>query len=129
MAGNALERAVVEAARALVAEQRQETYLECRLELAVGAYEAWLATQDPQILELGWHEVAEGDHVRSAKNGRYYPVTSVLKIRGGKWELTLAGVPNKITRPNAAEPTATVRRGPTGSAVDTLLHVFSSGGA
>jgi len=130
MAENALERAVLVAARAWaksVQADRAEGF-HGPLAEAVDRYEAWLATQDPTVSELGWHEVAAGDEVRSRKNGRWYAVRSVLRVAGGKTRLELVGVPKPIERPSDAEPTATVRRGPDGQAVDTLLNVFSSSG-
>lgn len=120
---NALERAVIAAARSY---SRGEISGE-KFNNAVRALEAWEATQLPEVMEIGWHELAEGDALRSAKNGRFYEVTNVLKVKAG-YEIKLNGVPNKISRPTPAEPTAWVQRGTTGTAVDTLTHVFSSGG-
>lgn len=124
---NNLERAVLVAARRFraantTAELEQAS---TSLRLAVAAYEASLI---PGEKEIGWHELTEGDELKSRKNGRFYPVTKVLKVKAG-YEITLAGVPNKIVRPNEAEPSAVVRRGATGQAVDALVHVFSSGGS
>lgn len=99
---NNLERAVIAAARAYVAQlfttdHGRQNHGE--LEEAVAAYEASLT---PGEKEIGWHELAEGDELKSRKNGRFYPVTKVLKVKAG-YEITLAGVPNKIVRPNEAE--------------------------
>lgn len=131
MAANELERAVLAAARAVAAIQvpgfTAEAEAKNVLRRAVAELEAWGATQDPTIQEIGWHELTEGDELRSVRNGRYYPVTKVLKVRNG-YEISLAGIPKAIIRPTKNEPTATIRRGPTGQAVDTLIHVFSSGG-
>lgn len=123
MASNALERAVIEAARRWAADPSQDD----RLTDAVLRLEAWERTQDPTVVEIGWHEVAEGDQLKSIKNGKFYPVTGSLKVKDG-YAISVQGAPKPIVRPTAAEPTATVRRGPTGSAVDTFTHVFSSGG-
>lgn len=126
MTTNELERAVIMAARrfreASTTVDLEQASLDLRL--AVQAYEASLT---PGESEISWHQLAEGDQLKSRKNGRYYPVTSVLKTRKG-YEITLAGISNKIIRPTKEEPMATVRRGATGQAVDTLVHVFSSGG-
>lgn len=129
MATNQYERAVIEAARSAVrTEGAAEDY--DRLSRAVEALDAYHAAAEPQVAERGWHEVAEGDHLKSMKNGRFYPVIKVLKVRKG-YEITLK-LPTgtvTVTRPTKAEPAATVRRGPTGDAVDLLTHVFSSGGS
>jgi hypothetical protein len=124
MATNALERAVLEAARKFIQTWKGPDARDLRL--AVGALEAWEQTQDPTVTERGWHEVAEGDELRSVKNGKFYKITRTLKVKGG-YEITLEGVPKTITRPTIAEPSATVRRGATGDAIDLLGHVFSSG--
>jgi len=127
---NNLERAVVTAARRLAdnpspCDPDGVMWLEWKdLVQAVKAYESSLI---PGEQEIGWHKLAEGDELKSRKNGRFYPVTKVLKVKAG-YEITLAGVPNKIVRPNEAEPSAVVRRGATGQAVDEFVHVFSSGG-
>lgn len=127
MASNALERAVIEAARAYGHDDTTVVTHNALID-ALTALERWEATQPPEVMELGWHELAEGDELRSVKNGQFYPVRRTLAILGGKVEITLQGVPKAITRPTEAEPTAWVRRGTTGVAVDTITHVFSSGG-
>lgn len=135
MATNQYERAVIEAARSYV---RSDPYgligseadpAPVGLAQAVAALDAYHAKLEPKVTERGWHEVAEGDHLKSVKNGRFYPVVKVLKVRKG-YEITIeaGGKQTTITRPTAAEPSATVRRGGTGDAVDLLTHVFSSGG-
>lgn len=85
-------------------------------------------TTEPQVISgLPWHLVAEGDELRG-NNGKFYPVTRVLKVRTG-YEITvrLGEREQTLTRPTEKHPTATVRRGPTGRAVDMFVHVFSSG--
>lgn len=127
MATNQYERAVIEAARSAVYDEGNGPLL--RLFEAVEALDAYHAAAEPQVTERGWHEVAEGDHLKSLKNGRFYPVVKVLKVRKG-YEITLKLPTGEvtITRPTADEPAAIVRRGGTGDAVDVLTHVFSSGG-
>jgi hypothetical protein len=126
MATNALERAVIEAARVLVSTT---AYATPALSDALAALDAHEKAAEPKVTERGWHEVAEGDHLKSVRNQKFYPVVKVLKVRKG-YEITLKMPTGEltITRPTAAEPSATVRRGGTGDAVDLLTHVFSSGG-
>lgn len=127
MATNQYERAVIEAARLFA--KRGDSDFNSGLFDALEALDAYHASAEPRVTERGWHEVAEGDHLKSVKNGRFYPVVRVLKVRKG-YEVTLR-LPSgevTVTRPTAAEPSATVRRGPTGDVVDVLTHVFSSGG-
>lgn len=129
MATNQYERAVIEAARSAVYDEDGSPML--RLFEAVKALDAYHAKLEPKVTERGWHEVAEGDHLKSVKNGKFYPVVRVLKVQRGKYEITIdaGGKQTTITRPTAAEPMAIVRRGETGDAVDLLTHVFSSGGS
>lgn len=136
MATNPYERAVIEAARVYVQTDpynligSESDPAPVALAQAVAALDAYEKAAEPKVTELGWHEVTEGDHLKSVKNGKFYPVVKVLKVRRG-YEITLR-MPGKdltITRPTAAEPYATVRRGPTGDAVDLLTHVFSSRGS
>jgi hypothetical protein len=135
VATNQYERAVIEAARSYV---RSDPYglvgseadpAPVGLAQAVAALDAYHAKLEPKVTERGWHEVAEGDHLKSVKNQKFYLVVKVLKVRKG-YEITLKMPTGEltITRPTAAEPSATVRRGGTGDAVDLLTHVFSSGG-
>jgi hypothetical protein len=126
MASNALERAVIEAAKVFVQAAGYEG--EASLVEAIADLEAHERTQDPTVAERGWHEVTEGDHLRSIKNGKFYPVVGILKVQRGKYQVVLlvAGQRQMVTRPTDAEPTAWVKRGPTGEAVDTITHVFSS---
>ncbi len=91
----------------------------------MAAHRAYLA--DPP--DIAWHEVAEGDELRSAKNGKYYPVTGVIALQGDHTQITidLAGSLKAIVRPTAEEPRAIVRRGATGRAIGTFVNVFTSG--
>lgn len=125
---NPLERAVIAAARSF--SRDRVPHLEERLHEAIGALEAWEATQDPEVREVGWHEVAEGDQLRSAKNGKFYPVLRVDSIRGGKKKITIQAGRDWTTveRPSPTEPSAFVKRGQAGAAVDMFVNVFSSGG-
>lgn len=77
--------------------------------------------------QVGWHEVVEGDQVKSVRNGRFYPVVATAKV-GGSIHVTLDldGKHKTVIRPTPAEPKATVRRGATGQAVDVFIEVFSS---
>lgn len=77
---------------------------------------------------IEWHQLAEGDELRSVKTGNFYPVTRVLKRAAG-YQITVTmpdGSHQQIIRPTPAEPRAVVRRGPTGQTVDLFVHVFSS---
>lgn len=129
---NSLERAVIEAARSHVKalESGQGPTGQRALVDAVCALQVHERAQEPAVKAIAWHEVTEGDQLRSAKNGRFYPVLKTLRVRGGKFEITidLAGTSKAIVRPTAEEPDATVRRGLAGSAVDVFVNVFSSGG-
>jgi len=134
MALTELERAVIEAARAYVAEdpmgliERNGDGFAVNLKRAIDALDAG---QDPEIQEIGWHEVAEGDQLRSTKTGKFYEVLGNDK----KWDGTRrigVKMPSQvqlITRPTEAEPTAFVKRGQAGKAVAVFVEVFSSGEA
>jgi hypothetical protein len=128
MATNDLERAVIEAARAFVQAAGYEG--EAALVETVTALDAHLATQDPTVVERRWHEVAEGDELRG-NDGKFYPVIRTLKVQRGRYEVIVqvGGQSKQLTRPgpDKKNPTAWVRRGPAGHAVDALTHVFSSG--
>lgn len=130
MTDNAVERAVLAAAREWrSAGWPNEADSDEKLIKAIQAYEAWLAAQDPALVERGWHEVAAGDLLLSQATGKTYPVLSSLKVKGGyKIKVQLPTGPKDIVRPNDKEPTAHVQRGQDGSAVDLLAHVFSSSG-
>lgn len=127
MASNALERAVIAAARQWRHGHVRTIAATRGIEQAIDRLETWEASQEPTLMEVGWHEVTEGDRLKSIKTGKFYAVTGSLKVKGG-YAISVQGAPKPITRPTLAEPTAWVKRGPTGSAVDTLTHVFSSGG-
>jgi|SRR6185503_1177684 len=140
MAANELERAVIEAARALVSSEPfnlcqkfnlcQNEWVAIDLATAVQTLDAWQATQDPTVKERGWHEVAEGDELRG-NNGTFYPVIRTLKVQRGKYEVIVRvdGTPTQLIRPGPHDknPTAWVRRGAAGAAVDIITHVFASG--
>lgn len=131
MAANRLERAVIAAARSLVAADPYNIFAsksDTTVTSLLDAIEALDAADLPQ--EMGWHQVAAGDSVKSLKNGKFYAVISVIALADGRRQLTLdlAGSPRAIVRPTDAEPTAIVRRGPDGVAVDTFVNVFASGG-
>lgn len=130
MTANPLERAVIEAARKFCDDESWDqgdpfpTYLFDAV-VALAAHKASLA---PGIQEgIGWHEVAEGDELRG-NNGKFYPVVRTLKVQRGRYDIVVrVGETDMVlTRPTEKDPTATVRRGPTGRAVDDFVHVFSS---
>lgn len=116
-----LERAVIEAAR-------NASDLDPRLGAAVAALDAHEASLAPDVREgVGWHEVAEGDEIPD-KAGNWHPVIRTLKVRRNLYEIVvqMPTGPQVLTRPSEKSPTATVRRGATGKAVDHFVHVFSS---
>ena len=77
--------------------------------------------------EVEWREVVAGDQLRSVKTGKFFEVLGTTKVSGGyAIRVQLATGPKTITRPTAAEPTATVIRGETGKVVDVFVEVFSS---
>lgn len=80
---------------------------------------------------IDWRQVVAGDELKSVNNGRFYPVASTAMPDGGKVRIGVR-LPDRsvkqIVRPTPAEPTATVRRGPDGTAVDVFIEVFRSGG-
>jgi hypothetical protein len=128
MTTNPLERAVIEAARSAMKNPANDLVA---LQRAIDALESWEATQDPEVREIGWHEVAEGDQLKSVKTGKFYPVLGTLKVRAG-YRITIqvtpgAGGTKQITRPAPDEPSAFVKRGQAGTAVDIFVNVFSSG--
>lgn len=75
---------------------------------------------------IAWSLLAEGDQLKSLKNGKFYEVERAMKMADGV-HIRLAGIAREIVRPTPAEPRATVRRGPTGKAVDVWVEVLSSG--
>jgi len=118
------ERAVIEAARAW----RRRTRVDPRADALF--FEAIDALDTPDAEQsISWRELAEGDHLKSAKTGVFWEVISVHAMRDGyKIGIRLGGKRALITRPTLAEPEAIVRRGQTGRAVDMFVNVFSSGG-
>lgn len=77
--------------------------------------------------EVEWREVVAGDQLKSVKTGKFFEVLGTTKVMGGyAIRVQLATGPKTITRPTAVEPTATVIRGDSGTAVDVFLEVFSS---
>lgn len=127
---NALERAVIEAARSLVHSNPYNIITSDRAAMDLGAaIRALDAADGPQ--EIGWHEVAAGDRIKSINNGKFYEVIGVIALERGRRQITidLAGSLKAIVRPSEKEPRAIVRRGPDGRAVQTFVNVFSSGGA
>jgi hypothetical protein len=119
------ERTVIEAARALAASPLSaDSGLGLSLRDALAALDAPDAEQS-----IGWHELAEGDQLKSAKTGIFWEVISVHAMKDGyKIGIRLGGKRALITRPSPAEPEAIVRRSRTGRAVDMFVNVFSSGG-
>lgn len=78
--------------------------------------------------EIEWAHLAEGDQLKSVKNGKFYLVRRVQAIAGGKVKIELAIAGSKpIERPTPAEPKAWVIRGKTGEAVHMFVQVFTSG--
>ncbi len=118
-----LERAVIEAARAL-----RKTQMSAEASALFKAVDALDAGQDPEVREVGWHEVTEGDQLRSAKTGLFWEVIGVDRlIQGRRIVIRRGGNTAMITRPTEAEPMAFVKRGATGKAVDVFVEVFASG--
>lgn len=127
MATDPLERAVLAAARSLVSDWKADRTTNGHgLIAAVNALDA---ADLPQ--EIAWHEVASGDQLKSLKNGRFYPVSGVIVLKDGRRQITI-GMPTgqkAIVRPTPEEPSAFVKRGRDGVAVDMFVNVFTSGGA
>ena len=134
---NDLQKAVIEAARAYVRSDpynligSQSDPAPVALAGAIDALEVWEKAQDPEVREIGWHEVAEGDQLKSVKTGKFYPVLRVETVlTDARITIELSqGRHTTITRPIKDEPTAFVKRGATGKAVDVFVDVFSSGEA
>lgn len=75
-----------------------------------------------------WYQVVAGDQLRSARDGKYYPVTAATKLANGyQIQIDTGSKKLVIQRPTDEEPHAVVKRGPDGRAVDSFVHVFSSG--
>lgn len=124
---NAYERAVIEAARRYLRNTESDVDLigaTFRLE----EYERAQAVAG--IAEgVDWHTVAAGDQIQG-KSGTFYPVLHVQAITGGKVRLIVKTAQGErpLLRPSDSQPTATVKRGPDGCAVQQFVNVFSSGG-
>lgn len=127
-----LERAVIEAAKAWRAA---DTYpppgpIVAVLMRAVTGLNDFERSQAAAGISEGvaWNTIAVGDQVKG-KTG-FYPVVGTLALTGGRTRLTInvRGDHKTVTRPTEAEPTATVKRGPDGTAVQTFVDVFSSRG-
>lgn len=72
-----------------------------------------------------WGDVVESDEIQSAKTGKWYEVTSSVRLKNGKMRVIAVGLPKAIDQP-AGKP-VTLRRGKTGEAVDMFTRVFWSG--
>lgn len=71
-----------------------------------------------------WGMVVEGDEIHSAKTGKWYEVRGSVSIKGStKVKIFAVGVPKAFER--EASEAVTVRRGPTGKAVDVFQIIFS----
>ncbi len=70
-----------------------------------------------------WGQVVESDEIYSTKTGKWYEVVRTVAAPGGQVKVWTAASPKPFLRP-AAEQT-TVRRGPTGAAVDVFQIIFS----
>lgn len=115
------ERAVIEAARLLY---RNPSDLMARAAAVMAAIERLDAANTGT--EIGWHEVAEGDELRSPNNGKFYPVLAATSTtQGYRIKLQTGSKETVITRPTESEPTARVRRGQVGQAIDVVKVVFS----
>jgi hypothetical protein len=132
---NALERAVIEAAR-LVADRagNLDTWAHALRRAVVDLDEHERAQEAAGLTEVPWAQIAEGDELRG-NSGRLFPVVATKREwqmgkPTGKFLITvqLPAGPKVLTRPTPAEPTATVKRGDAGAAVDMFVNVFSSGG-
>lgn len=124
-----LERAVIQAARDLVAGTPAPWSLGEHLTRLAGTLKALDVAQSDAGQEIEWHEIAAGDEVKSRNNGKFYPVTGVIALKDGRRQVTLDlnGNIKAIVRPTPEEPRAIVRRGQSGKAVDLFVNVFSSG--
>ena len=72
-----------------------------------------------------WGLVVEGDEIYSPKTQRWYEVTGSCSIKGtDKVKIFARGIARAFER--VAREDVTVRRGPTGKAVDVLALVFSA---
>ena len=133
------ERAVIEAARALVDFHMSMKVawpsshgfaLQSRV-TALELHEQQQAATGTS--EIEWSLVAAGDELRG-KSGAFFPVIRTrceydMGKTTGRYviEVGMPGGPKSIVRPHANEPFATVKRGQDGRAVDEFVNVFSSG--
>lgn len=124
---NDLERAVIEAARRFTNGLPSGGHGQAVIN-AVKRLEGHERSQAATGVSEGvaWNTIAIGDRVKG-KTG-FYPVTDVLALAAGRTRLTIdvRGDRKVITRPTETEPTATVKRGPDGTAVQAFVDVFSS---
>lgn len=131
---NAYERAVIEAARKVCDQASNlDTWAHPLRRAVVALDQHERALTEAGLREIPWAQVAEGDELRSSK-GNFFPVTHTKRewkmgAATGKFLITvhLPARDRVLTRPTPAEPTATVRRGEAGKAVDLMVHVFESG--
>lgn len=131
---NSYERAVIEAACAYVSGSGTD-HLRDQLYARVKALELYECAQAAAgITQVSWARVTEGDQLRG-KSGKFFPVIATKREwrmgrPTGKFLITVQLTPDRphvITRPNEAEPEATVKRGDAGAVVDTFVNVFESG--
>ena len=73
--------------------------------------------------EIRWGLVVESDQIHSARTGKWYEVEQVRLVRG-LVVVKVAGVPKPL-KPQDPQAMVTVRRGPTGDAVDLIQIIFS----
>jgi hypothetical protein len=78
--------------------------------------------------KVAWGTVCRGDQLRSAANGKLYPVLGTRSLGMSRYKITvkLPNGPKVIERPTAAEPDAYVVRGTEGKTVQVFVEVFSS---
>jgi len=122
-----LERAVVEAARRFTNSLPTGGHGQAVINAVLRLEEYERSQAAAGISEgVAWNTIAVGDQVKGRTG--FYPVTDVLALAAGKARLTIdvRGDHKVITRPTATEPTATVKRGPDGTAVQAFVDVFSS---
>jgi len=132
---NDLERAVVEAAREAV--RNNDHWSVSDLADVVKALETHeQALKAAGIQEVLWAQVAEGDALQGT-SGAFFPVVATRReYRMGKatgnFLITVklpAGERTLIRPAPGGKDFGVIQRGAAGAAVDTFLHVFSSGEA
>jgi len=134
---NDFERAVIKAARDLVRSEDGDLreWIEPLRSHVLALEEHKQAMAATGISEVGWHLVTEGDELKG-KSGAFFRVVATKR----EWKMgrptgnflitvKLPSGDKVLTRPTESEPMATVRRGDTGTAVDNIVHVFTSGEA